>query len=103
MYIITIKLSGDTEENLGPQSKSCNNLSVCLWNLNSIAAHSFIKLSLLCAYISINKYDIIYLSETYLDSIISSNDGNFEVAGYTLVQEDNLNNTKKRQGLYLLP
>ena len=95
VHFITIKLSGDIEENQGPQSKSCNSLFICHWNLNSIPAHNFIKLSLLRAYISINKFDIICLSKTYLDSSISSNNGNLEVAGYTLVRADNPNNTKR--------
>ena len=52
------------------QSKPSNSLSICHWNLNSIPAHNFIKLSLLRAYISVSKFDIIGLSETYLDSSI---------------------------------
>ena len=67
VYFITIKLSSDIEENPGPQSKPCNSLYICHWNLNSISAHNFIKLSLLHAHISIKKFDIICLSETYLD------------------------------------
>ena len=64
-------------------------------DFNSILAHNFIKLSLLRAYILTNKFDIICLSETYLDSSISCNDGNLKVSGYTLVRADNPNNTKK--------
>ena len=92
---MTIKLSGDIKENPGLQPKSCDSLSICHWNLNSIPAHNFIKLSLLHAYISVNKLDIICLSETYLGSSISSNDGNLEIVGYTLVRADNPNNTKR--------
>ena len=95
MYSITIKLSSDIEENPGLQSRPCSSLSICHWNLNSIPAHNFIKLSLLRAYISIYKFDIIYLSETFLDLSISSNDSNLEVAVYTLVRADNPNNTKR--------
>ena len=54
-----IKLSGDIEENPGPKLNSSQKLSICHWNLNSIAAHNFIKVSLLIAYNSIHKYDII--------------------------------------------
>ena len=43
----------------------------------------------------LNKYEIICLSETYLDSSISSNDGNLEVPEYTLVRADNPNNTMR--------
>ena len=44
-----------------------------------------IKLSLVCTYISINKFDVLFLSETYLDSSISFNDSNLEVPGYNSV------------------
>ena len=50
---------------------------------------------LLRAYISVNKFDIICLSETYLDSSILSNDGNLEVPVYNLARADNPNNTKR--------
>ena len=63
-----VNLSGDIEENPGPKHNSSQKLSICHWNLNSIAAHNFIKVSLLIAYNSIHKYNIICLSETYLDS-----------------------------------
>ena len=52
-------------------------------------------MSLLCAYISINKIDIICLSETYLDSSIPSDDDNLELPGYNLVRADNPTNTKR--------
>ena len=52
------------------QSKPCSSLPICHWNLNSMPAHNFIKLSLLRAHISISKFDIIGLSETYLDASI---------------------------------
>ena len=63
--------------------------------LTSISAHNFIKLSLLPAYISINKVDIICLSETSLDSGISSADFNLELPGYNLVRANNPTNTKR--------
>ena len=45
-----IKLSGDIEENPGPKLNSSQKRSICYWNLNSIVAHSFIKVSLLTAF-----------------------------------------------------
>ena len=63
-----IKLSEDIEENSGSKLNTSQKLSICHWNLNRIGAHNFIKVSLLIAYSSIHKYDIICLSETYLDS-----------------------------------
>ena len=79
-YSLAIKCS-DIEENLGPKSNSCEYLSICHWSLNSISAHNFIKLTLLRAYISVNKIDIICLSETYLDSSISSDNDNLGYLG----------------------
>ena len=49
----------------------------------------------LLAYISANKIDIICLSETYLDSSISSDDDNLELPGYNLVRSDNQTNIKR--------
>ena len=94
-YSLAIKLSGDIEENLGPKCNCCDCLSTCHWNLNSICARNFMKLSLLRAYISINKIDIICLSETCLDSSISSDDDNLELTRSNSVREDNPTNTEK--------
>ena len=93
LYSLAIKCSGDIEENPGPKPNPCEYLSICHWNLNSISAHNFIKLVFLRAYISINKINIICLSETYLDSSVSSDDDNLELPGYDLV---------KRRCLHLL-
>ena len=90
-----IKLSGDIEENPGPKRNSSQKLSICHWNLNSIAAHNFIKVSLLVAYNYIYKCNIICLSETYLDSSVVLGDDSFERPGYNLVQCDNSSNTKR--------
>ena len=54
----------------------------------------FTKFSLLSAYSSVHKFDIICLSETYLNSEASSDDENLEIAGYNLVIEDHPSNSK---------
>ena len=95
VYSITIKMSGDIEMNPGPKPSSCNKFSICHWNLNSISAHNFIKLSLLRAYISVHNFDILCLSETYLDSTISSNDSNLIIPGYELYRADHPSNVKR--------
>ena len=60
---------GDIELNPGPKKgSSCYNFSVCHWNLNSITAHNFAKTDLLQAYNTIHQYDMICLSEFYLDA-----------------------------------
>ena len=52
-------------------------------------------MSLLRAYISINKIDVICLSEAYLDSTISSENDNLQLPEYNLVRSDNPTNTKR--------
>ena len=66
-YIKKIILSGDAETNSELQSKRCQEFSIYHWNLNSIATHTFIKVSFLKAYITNYNYHVISLSETYLD------------------------------------
>ena len=88
-------MSGDIEMNPGPKPCSCNKFSICHWNLNSISAHNFIKLSLLRAYISFHNFDILCLSETYFDSTISSNDSNLIIPGYELYRADHPSNVKR--------
>ena len=62
-----INLSGDIELNPRPKSKSCENFTVFSWKLNSTSAHNFSKVLPLNAYTSLHSFDIICLSETYLD------------------------------------
>ena len=95
---ILITLSGDIEKNPGPKPSSCDKFSVCHWNLNSISAHNFIKISLLRAYVSTHNFDILCLSETYLDSSISSNDNNLTIPGYDLYRADHPSNVKRGGG-----
>ena len=91
-----ISLSGDIEINPGPKLNALNRcFSICHWNLNSISAHMFTKVSLLSAYSSVHKFDIICLSETYLNSETPSDDENLEIAGYNLVREDHPSNSKR--------
>ena len=91
-----ISLNGDIEINPGPKLNALNRCSsICHWNLNSISAHMFPKLSLLSVYISVHQFDIICLSQTYLNTKISSDDKNLERAGYNLVREDHPTNSKR--------
>ena len=46
------------------------------------------------AYISVRKFDIICLSETYLNSEIPPDEENLEIPGYNLVWEDHPSNSK---------
>ena len=71
---------GDIEINPGPKIKS--QLSFFHWNLNGLAAHNFIKVSLLQALAATNDYNIICLLETFLDSLISNEDEIIKIEGY---------------------
>ena len=60
----------------------------CHWNLNSISAHGYSKLFLLKACNSVHKLDIIYLSETYIDSCVPLDDESLVICEYNLVRSD---------------
>ena len=96
LYILLITLSGDVQLNPGPKRNAAQTLSICHWNLSSTCAHNFAKLSLLRAYVSVHKFDIICLSETYLDS--SVDDESLEISGYYLIRSD-YPSSKKRGGI----
>ena len=88
-------MSGDVEVYPGPKRNSfrSQSFSICHWNLNSLIAHSFAKVSL-----SVNKFDIVYLSETFLNCEILTDDYNLQIPGYSIAREDHPSNTK-RSGL----
>ena len=94
LFIFALLLChGDVEINPGPKKLKKNSLSVCHWNLNSLSAHNFSKLTQLKAYISKYKHDFICLSETYLDSSIP--DSLLEIDGYNLIRLDHPNDIKR--------
>ena len=70
----------------GPKPIAGQSFSICHWNLNSISAHNFTKISLLTAHVLVHNFDIICLSETYLNSEISTDDKNLEIPGYYLLR-----------------
>ena len=100
LYSCLIILSGDVEVNPGPKNSVSECLSICHWNLNSILTHDYSKLFLLKAYISVHKFDINCLSETYLDSTVPVDDDNLVVSGYNLIRSDHPCNTKRGVCLY---
>ena len=102
LHIHLVNLSGDVEKNPGPKCYSAQYLTVCHWNLNSIAAHNFIKTAFLKAYFSVHKIDIVCLSETFLDSSISIDDDNLQIPGYSSVRADHPSNTKRGRVLLLM-
>ena len=90
--ICLLILCGDIELNAGP--KDAKYLSLCHWNLNSLAAHDFAKVRAIKAFNAIKNFDFICLSEFYLDSTISSVDKNLCLDGYKLIRTNHPKNIK---------
>ena len=93
-------LCGDVEQNPGPE-KEKSHITFCHWNLNGLMAHNFIKVSLLQTLAVTNDYDIICLTETFLDSSVEYDDDRISIPGYNLLPPDHRSNTERRC-LYLL-
>ena len=73
----------------------CTPCSICHWNLNSISVHSYAKMFLLKAYIAIHKFDIVCISEMYLDSNASPDNNNLKISRYNLILSDHPSNSKR--------
>ena len=94
LYLIIFNRSGDIEKNSGPKPNSHQSFFTCHWNIN-ISAHDFLKLSLLRAHITVHKFNVICLSETYLDASILHDDNNLQISGYNLYREDHPLNVER--------
>ena len=82
----------DIETNPGPRFSY---LTFSHWNLNGLTAHDSIKISLLPAHITQHNYDIICLSETFLNSSIQSDDNRIKLDGYNLIKSDHTSDSKR--------
>ena len=89
-----LELSVDVEFNPRPKPDSSQSSSICHWNLNSMPAHNYSKISLLTAYISIHDFDIC-LSETYLTSTTDINDENVKIPRYIMYCADHPSDVKR--------
>ena len=85
-------LSGDIETNPGPEKSSA--IKFCHCNLNGLAAHEFVKVPLIKAFITLCNFDIVCLSETFLDSGRPHNDENININSCSLLRVDHPNNIK---------
>ena len=79
-------LSGDFEKNACPLKDFSQTFSIGHWNLNSLAAHNFAKVAFLKAYLSVQRFDIFCISETYL---------NLQIPEYDLIRSDHASNSKR--------
>ena len=93
--LLLLLLSGDVHPNPGQRKDKYYNFSLCYWNVGSLQAHNFSKLTLLASYNSIYKYDMICLSETFLDSSFIPNDERLSLDGYEIVRSDHPNDVKR--------
>ena len=76
---------------------SCHNFSLSHRDLNNIAAHNFLKLTFLEADNMNHNFNIICLSETYLD-YIQHDDERLHLNGCKLATTENLDNNKRGGG-----
>ena len=81
------------EENPGPKDRTY--LSLCHWNLHTLAANDFAKISTLNAFNATEKLDFIYLSKSCLDFTIFSDDGSISLDGYNSIHADHPKNIKQ--------
>ena len=88
-------LCGDVELSPGTNKKrnSCFNFSICHWNLNSLTARNFEKVNFLGTYSTVNKFDKICLTESFLDSLILTE--NNTINGYEIMRAEHPNNVKR--------
>ena len=93
LRILLLIRSGDIETNPGQKKQS--SLKFFHWNLYELEAPDFIKLQLIGTYIATNNFDIVCLSETFLDSSIPNDENRINIAGYSLLRADHPSNTKK--------
>ena len=95
LVFATILLCGDVETNPGPET-----LDFCCWNLNSIATHDFLRISLIEAYNSVCNYDLMGIVETHLDSTVDED--RLALDGYTFHKENHPQDVKRGGvGLYV--
>ena len=66
----------------------------------SVSAHNFSKVFLLRPYISIHKFDVIYISETFLNADTAFDYANLKIEWDNIVRSDHPSNSK-RGGVYI--
>ena len=67
--------------------------SICHWNLNSLTAHNYLKVSQLQAFNLVHKFDILCISETH--SSVSQDDNALSIERYSIIWAYHPSNTKR--------
>ena len=91
LYTYTIDLSRDSEKNPGPKPRSCQNVSICHWNLTRLTVHSYVSIPNL----SIHKFDVTFLLKIYLDSSVPLHNVNLKIQDYELVRSNHPSQHKR--------
>ena len=89
-FALRLLQHGDIELNPGPKY-----FSICHWNLNSLTAHNYLKVSQLQAFNLVHKCDILCILETHLDSSVSKDDNALHIEGFSIIRADHPSNTKR--------
>ena len=95
LLALTLFICGDVELNPGPKNTKSYYFSLCHWNLNSLPAHDFSKLSIIEAYNTHHNFDMICLSENYLDSTYADDDTRLNLKDFALIRADNPHNCQR--------
>ena len=93
VFINLILLCEDVKKNQRPKTKPNDNLSLCHWNVNSIPSYNFQKIAVLESFVAMHKFDIICVSETFLNNTYHDND--LSLNGCSLLRADYLSNAKR--------
>ena len=89
-FTLRLLQHGDIELNPGPKY-----FSICHWNLNSLTAHSYLKVSQLKAFNSVHKFEILCILETHIDSSVPKDDNGLPIEGYSIIRADHPSNTTR--------
>ena len=93
LYSLLLMLKGDVEMNPGPLS-NCKEYSQSATGISTVYLPMTILNYFFWKHI-LHKFDIICLSETYLDSTTPNDDGKLQIPGYTLICSDHPSNIKR--------
>ena len=85
--------SGDIEINPGPKKSSA--IKFCRGNLKWIPYAWLCKSTLIEAFVTALNFDIVCLSETFLDSTVPYNYESININGYSLLKVNHPNNIKQ--------
>ena len=91
-FNIILLRSGNIHPNHGPVA---NQFNFCHWNLNGLMAHDKLKITLIEAYNAVYHYDVIAISETFLNSNINDSDICIQGFSHDVFRKDHPNDTSR--------